>query len=383
MATTRSALTEADIQTLVRGDSEARATAAHKLCRRIDQGLSDEDRAAATEVLRLMSLDAAELVRRALAVTLKNSPHLPRDVALRLARDVDNVALPVLNFSPVFTDEDLAEIVRVSGELKQLAVARREALSEVVTDALAAHGGEQALRTACANDNAAFSEAALATIMRRFEQSEAVTVAMAYRKALPPSISERLVALVGDRVRQHLVDRHALSAETALNVALGARERATVDLVEQAGRATDLKSFVAHLNRHDRLTASLLLRALAHGHMSFFEWALAELAGVPHHRTWIMVHDAGPLGLRAIYERAELPNRLYPAFRSGVDTWHALQLEGGEMNLAKFQERMLQRFLTQTEDTPKADVDYLLDRMDRLVKAANEAQDVLERRGAA
>jgi uncharacterized protein (DUF2336 family) len=319
-----------------------------------------------------MALDAAELVRRALSVTLKTSAELPRDVAVRLAYDVDSVATPVLTFSPVLTDEDLAEIVRLSDEVKQLAVARRPTLSERVTGALVVHAGEEAVRTACANDNAHFSEAALRTAIDRFAESEQLALAMALRKALPPSIAERLVSRVSEHVRQQLVDRCQLSPETALSIAIGARERATVDLVDQAGRAVDLKAFVAHLHGTGRLTPSLLLRALAHGHMSFFEWGLAQLSGVAHHRAWMMIHDAGPLGLRAIYERAALPEGLYPAFRVGVDTYHALQQEGGEFDLPRFQQRMLERFLTQ-ERTPSEDVDYLLERMDQLNQAHEAA----------
>jgi uncharacterized protein (DUF2336 family) len=123
---------------------------------------------------------------------------------------------------------------------------------------------------------------------------------------------------------------------------------------------------VVHLHKNERLTASLLLRALAHGHMTFFEWGLSELAQVPHHRTWLMIHDAGPLGLRAIYERAGLPARLYPAFRVGVDTFHSMEFDGGAKDQERFQERMLQRFLTQPQSTSREDVDYLLEMMDRV-----------------
>jgi len=189
---------------------------------------------------------------------------------------------------------------------------------------------------------------------------------MAYRKVLPLSISERLVDLVTERVRQHLVDKHQLSPETAIHIALGARERATMDLVDQAGRAADMRAFTAHLNKHERLTPSLLLRAMAHGHLNFFEWAVAELSGVQHHRVWLMIHDAGPLGFRAIYERAKLPPRLFAAFRAGVETFHLLQLEGGQLSAARFQERMLQRFLTQPNPGGREDADYLLEKMDKL-----------------
>ena len=371
MAITRAALTESDIHTLVRGATDdERAVAAHRLCRKIDTGVSEAERAHADEVLRLLAVDAVELVRRALAVTLKNSPALPRDVALRLAKDVDSVATPVLTGSPAFSDEDLVEIVRASSALKQVAVARRELLSETVTGAIADHAEEEAVKTAVANDNATFSENGLRAVIDRFAKSEGVTTAVAYRKVLPISISERLVDVVTDRVRQHLMDKHQLTPETAIHIALGAQERATVDLVDQAGRAADLKAFTAHLHAQERLTPSLLLRALAHGHMSFFEWSAAELAGVAHHRAWLMIHDAGALGLRAIYERAGLPPRLFPAFRAGVDTYHALQAEGAPFGVAKFQERMLQRFLTQPHAGARGDADYLLEKIDRATAAS-------------
>lgn len=372
MATTRSALTEEDIRTLVKGVTAAdRAAAAHKLCETIDSTeLSEEDREAAAEILRVMATDAAGMVRRALVATLKASPLVPRDVALKLARDVEEISLPMLSFSPVFEDSDLAEIVRLGGPVRQLAIARRPRLSRTVTASLAEHGAEKAVMTACANDNADFGEDALQQVMARFEQHENVLAAVAYRSVLPLSVSEKLLTLVGDVVRDHLISHHAIAPETALTVAAGATERATVDLVDQAGRAADVRGFVAHLAGSKRLTASLLLRGLAQGHMTFFEWGVAELAGVPHHRTWLMIHDAGPLGLRAIYERAGLPARLFPAFRAAVDTYHAMEFDGGHRDLERFQERMLQRFLTQPQTAAREDVDYLLDKMDQLSRDA-------------
>ena len=370
MTVTRAALTDEDIRLLVKGQSaDDRAIAAHKICRHIDSGgtdLTDEEREKAYEILRIMAADAAELVRRALAVTLRSSPVVPHDVAMRLARDVESVALPILNFSPVFTDQDLSEIIRVGGPIRQVAIASRPMLSERVTNTIVEHGVEKAVETACANDNASFAETTLQAVIARFAKSEAVLAAVAYRAALPLAVTEKLINVVSDQLRDHLIDHQALSPQLALEIAMGSRERATIDLVDQAGRTPDVKSFVEHLNRAGRLSASLLLRALAHGHMTFFEWGIAELAGVPHHRTWLMVHDAGPLGFKAIYERAGLPARLYGAFRAGIDTFHTIEVEGGAPDAARFQERMLQRFLTQPKTATREDMDYLVDKLDRV-----------------
>ncbi|MDO1558293.1 DUF2336 domain-containing protein [Brevundimonas sp. 2R-24] len=368
MSIARARLTDADIRRLVKSDDEdERAAAAHKLCRRIDRAeLGEEERAAAQKILRVLAEDAAEMVRRALAVTLKCSDLLPRDVALRLARDVDAVALPVIAFSPVFTDEDLLDLVRSGAEARQVAVAGRPRVSRDVATGIADMACAAAVRTLCANDNADLSEPAMGRALDRFADRSEIVSAMAYRQVLPVSITERLVELASEAVREHLVTRHALAPETAIRLATAARERATVDLIDQAAAAQDLAKFCASLSARKALSASLLLRALARGCMPFVEHGLAELSGVAHHRAWLMVHDAGPLGLRAIYDRAGLPPRLFAAFRAGVDTWRDLHAEAGaSLDREQFQERMLERYLTSAVGGSREDVAYLLERLDR------------------
>ena len=85
-----------------------------------------------------------------------------------------------------------------------------------------------------------------------------------------------------------------------------------------------------------------------------------------------MVHDAGPLGLKAIYERAGLPARLYTAFRCGIDVYHQLEREGGLSDRERFQEAMLERFLTQPQPATREDMDYLMDRLDRIRREVRE-----------
>ena len=124
------------------------------------------------------------------------------------------------------------------------------------------------------------------------------------------------------------------------------------------------------------MTPSLLLRALARGQMALFEHALAELAGTPHHRAWLMVHDAGSLGLKALYDRAGMPPRLFQAFRAGVDTWRALSAEGVDTASEVFRQRMLERFLTQRPNVLRDDLAYLMERLDRPPEAGVEAAAV-------
>jgi uncharacterized protein (DUF2336 family) len=369
VVTMRARLTEADIRTLMKGPTEAdRGQAAHKICRSIDQAeLSPEERAHAEAIMRLMLDDAAVQVRRALAVALKNSPKLPRDVANRLARDVDSIALPILQGSPSLTDSDLIDILRAAPPARQVAIASRDTLSSMVTTAVARHGVPAALERALANDNAKFDTEGLTVALDRFADRPAIVETMIQRNTLPLAVTEKLVSMVTGEMFDHLVNHHALPPQMAIDLAAGARERVTVDLIEQAMRQADLPRFIGQLNLHGRLTPALIMRALCMGYMDFVEYALAELSGLPHQRAWLMIHDGGPLGLKAVFERAGLPNRLYPPFRAAVDVYHQIDRHAYDGDDRKrFRQIMIERVLTLFQSVPKDDLDYLLEKLDAI-----------------
>lgn len=374
VATMRASLTQDDIRRLVQGDSaEDRANAAQKICRRIDTlELTGADREHADQVLDLLASDTAVLVRRALAVTLRNSPKLPRDIAIKLAKDVDAVAVPVLKNSPVLTEEDLVEIVLAGSTEKQVAIAERPTLSAGLTEVIALYGSRPAVQAAALNEGATFSDDAYGGVLNRFAEDDGVKGALISRRELPIHITEKLVSMVTGELFDRLVNTHELPPQLAIEIASGTRERATLDLVEQAGLSSDPARFVQQLHLNGRLTPSLLMRSLCLGHMAFAEFALAELAGVPRSKAWLMVHDAGTLGLKTIFERAGLPSGMFTAFRMAIDVYHKTEFDGGPGDKERFRQRMVERVLTQFQAIPRADLDYLLDKLNALEEARRE-----------
>lgn len=383
--TMRATLTASDIDQLVHGaNPEDRALAAHKVCRKIDvDNMTDSERAQASEILRVLAQDAAELVRRALAVTLRASPKMPRDVALKLANDVESVALPVLANSPMLTDADLVTIVRASGARKQTAVASRPVLSPIVAGVIVQEAAGEAVRRVVANAGAAIDERMLEDVLVRFPGDSEIAASMVYRPSLPIHIAEKLVNAVAGAAFDHLVNHHALPPQLAIDLATGARERASIDLIEQAGRAPDLTRFVQQLALNGRLTPSFVIRALCLGHMGFVEQSLAEMSGLPLRKAWTLLHDAGPLGLKALYDRAGMPAGLYTAFKAGVDLFHQLEAEG-RFDRAAFGQRMTERVLTHARSLPREDAEYLIEKLDAASDAmrAERAREISDRRRA-
>ena len=152
---TETRLTESDVRNLLSDPSaETRAQTAAKLAIQFDQGdLSSSERAMAEEIFRIMVKDAEVRVREALAVNLKENPNVPHDVAITLAKDVDQVALPVLQFSELLSDEDLVQIVRSQSPAKQKAIASRPFVSAAVADAIVEGADKDAVVTLVSSYN--------------------------------------------------------------------------------------------------------------------------------------------------------------------------------------------------------------------------------------
>lgn len=115
----------------------ARAKHAERLAAVYSRGALDAaERSIAEEAFRLLRYDSEILVRRLLAECLKHAPLLPRDIALALATDKAEIAVPFIEDSPVLGEQELLVILRDHPGPHRLAIARRRDLPERVSEAL-------------------------------------------------------------------------------------------------------------------------------------------------------------------------------------------------------------------------------------------------------
>jgi uncharacterized protein (DUF2336 family) len=323
----------------------------------------------AQDIVRILAWDVEEKVRAALSRGLRHSPNLPSDVAKRLADDIEYVALPMLADSLVLTDEDLVEIVRRGSSLKQEAIASRPNLTETVSDALITHGEEPAVVVLMSNDTAKITEAGFNRAITRFGDSKRVTEAMVLRTSLPITVAERLVTMVSKVLQTHLMETHNLSPAIAADIMLSSREHAIIHLSFGASDE-ELRQMVTQMHSNDRLTPSLVLRALCTGDIGFFEAAMAVKGGVSLENAQILIHEPSRRGLAALYRKAMMPQGLYSAVRAAVDVVDDTSFDGQARDLERFRARVITRVLTLVDDVDPSDADYLLNKLgDVLVHA--------------
>ena len=72
-----------------------------------------------------------------------------------------------------------------------------------------------------------------------------------------------------------------------------------------------------------------------------------------------MVHDSGPLGLKAAFKSGGLPDIYFPDARAAIDVAREMDYDGGENDLERYSRRIIKRVLTQYGDLG-VDLEYLL-----------------------
>ena len=368
-------LTASDIEKVRNGGMSATivASAVNVAGAYCDSADASNEREIAEEVLATWLKNAALEVREALARQLRSCPFLPRKLALEMAADVETVAVPILRHSPVFTQDDLCEIARSAGTAKQIAVAGRSEVPRAVAEALVATQNEKVVATLVRNEGAKLSEPLLHRIVDNFESSFPVHEGLVSNAALSVSIGERLITLVADRLRQHLVARFDLPRALALELTHLSREAAISAAVPAQNDIGFAETLVDHLSAEKRLTQTFLLRALCDQRIAVFEVGLARRAGLTHEDTAKALRVKDPLGRSNIFLRAGISRLLVRAFDAAVDGFiNGAAPPEGEENSDKQIRWVINKMVQQYEDIDPSELEAVMTRLYRKLQMAKE-----------
>ncbi|WP_225889988.1 DUF2336 domain-containing protein [Indioceanicola profundi] len=355
-------LSKADVERLLADSgTAARIETMGRLVSDMEAGsLTEAEGRLARHVLTAFAADAEAEVRAAVAWQIHNSSVLTADLAERLARDVASVAFPILRHAELLPDELLLEIVAERDPQKQLAIAGRRQVSSRVSAALVETGNLVTVVHLLRNRGAHVAEAALGRAIERFGQLRTVADSVAARPELTVSLVERLIAFVTANIRQMLVARYRLEPKLAERLAARGREAATLRLLQPLLlRAEDAEMVARHLNESGRLTPQLLFRALCAGDHALFEAGIAARAGITPEAARLLAWDVGPLGLRCLFDAADLPWVLARPFRVAIQAAAASGYPDA-CDRADYQTYILDRLFSECGDAAEREVDDLL-----------------------
>lgn len=274
------------------GDSDpgVRESLAAKIARVLPHLSRDEQDAVyrtTVQVLEKLANDRATQVRQILAESLKSMAQAPAEVIGRLARDAAfAVAAPVLEFSPLLSEDDLIEIIAAGpaqGALK--AISRRANVGNRVADAIVGKDDVDAVAALLGNASAQIREETLNRIVDKAPRHEAWHEPLVRRPRLPAGMVKRISRFVADSLLSVLRDRSDLDSATAEALAAEVDKRLEQ---EEAGSRPDGKQAgaetaqdrAAAMHKKGELDEDAVLRAVNTGERPFTLAALAVRSGI-------------------------------------------------------------------------------------------------------
>ncbi|WP_170849914.1 MULTISPECIES: DUF2336 domain-containing protein [unclassified Beijerinckia] len=278
--------------------------------------LSEADRADALVAMAVLLDDPSSSVRRELAVALATSADAPHHIITALAADQLEVALPILQRSPVLAESDLIDLVATASAEAQVVIARRSSVMPMLRALLAEVGGRDAV---LAIIDARLSDAVLTRLVDRFATDGEVREAILQLPDLPADLRARLVGATAQALSDFVAGCAWLPQDRLARLAREACERGAVIIASDSDyRADDLRRLVRHLRDSRQLTAALLLRSLLSGDRLLLEVSLAELSGFSAERVAGLVRLWKGAGFRALFARSGLPDWLIVPIKAAL-----------------------------------------------------------------
>lgn len=350
-----------------------RAEATSALARAyLHSDLSADDLAAAEGAMIMLLDDPSPLVRRAMSEVFASAQKAPRVVVHALAADQPEVALPVLERSPLLLEDDLVDLAATGQRDAQVAIAGRAMLPRSIAAAIAEVGCAEACLALLENPDASVPLFSIDRMVERFGHLSAIRQKLMDRHDLPMATRQALLSKLSRTLAGFVAARHWMGPEHAEYAAREACEKATVALAAETPYE-EVGDLVSHLRKSGQLTAGMILRALLSGNVVLFEEALAELSGMPIDRVAGYIHDKNISGLRALYAKAGLPDVAYPAFREAIAAMREGILLGERGGVARLKRRMVERVLAACAAERAPDMASLLALLRRFaVEAARE-----------
>jgi uncharacterized protein (DUF2336 family) len=289
---------------------------------------------------------------------------------------VEEVSLPVLQYSQVLDDNDLIDIIHSTNEISlHLAVSLRSNVSEDVASTLIDKGSDKVAFALVNNTGAHIPESGIAKILDSYSQNSELMDAMSQRPQLPAAAVEKLINVVSSSLAQELKKKYqsaptgnplAKAAEPAIASAKieqeveRVKESETLNLVSHSWSQDEVEKLVSQLIAFDRLSPSIILRALCQGNFNFFETSLARMANIPLPNARKLINDKGELGFRAIYNKSGLPDTMFPAVKLLNRVVHELQEDGEDPSSPQFANRIVERILHYAENDPVDNMSYII-----------------------
>ena len=276
-------------------DDEVRVELARKIAQilpNLPPDLSTKLRELTIETLERLARDTAPRVRQVLAEEIKTLDCVPRRIVKALARDVESVAAPILEYSPLLSDADLIDVITsAQASFALIAIAKRRPLQPNVSEAIATALDVPAVAALLLNSGAQIRNQTIHKIVRHAKTIKDWHLPLVLRNDLSQRAIRRIATFVSKALIEQLAAKHKLDDATRSYLKQQMQKR--IESGESISEAppsppVDLSS----LHKKGKLDDAFVERAIDDGSRAAVTGGLALLASVPQDAV-VRIFDSG------------------------------------------------------------------------------------------
>ncbi len=274
---------------------------------------ADVERKTVENVARVLAQDISEQVRSVLAYELRQCKKLSRDLAHKIATDIEQVSGPFLQATMVFTEEELASLIPDLADKLRAWVAKRTDLTETLIDVLVREGAETSLSALLRNDMITLPERACAQLIKKHGDNRRLMDHMGARRDLALVIAQQVIDRVSDHFKSLLVKHYLIEPTVAVEIVDASAYEVMWQQIDGASTA-QVHAFVLDLKVSRRLTHQTILEMASRGSMTFLESSLALQTGLTIDSVKEKLTLSNPPEFVKLMKKAAVPDTLAPKY---------------------------------------------------------------------
>lgn len=273
---------------------------------------SDRENALFDDVLQLVAAEMQDGVLAELAEVFADAPEPPVGLMRDLANHSFEIAAPVLRRSKALDEQTLLQIVNYQSQNHIKAVAQREAVSEVISDAIVRFGDDSALDALMRNKGASVSRISMEAAVDRARRNAFLHEAVVKRHDMPLDLLNEMYFVVESSLRDQILTRNASVDPSTLDAALSkARERIRQNVGDMSAEAKNAMAFINTKKTSGELNARLLVSLYREAKSVHFLYGLAEITGVDHETVSDLLERRDIDGMAMICRAANIERPLF------------------------------------------------------------------------
>ncbi len=264
------------------------------------------------DILGKVAYELETEMRRELSERLSGHEAAPRELVNKLARDEIAVARPVIERSPVLSQDDLVKIAEVQSQDHLMAITKRSDIGEQVSTVLVDRGDDNVVKGLVENKSAVISEGSMKVVADRAESSQALQASLLRRPDLPYDLMKGMVAKLSNDIREKVlaessdVDRSRL--ENALQEVTAMQES---KLDRRRNQQSKPEVVINDLVANNSLTPQKLIGFAREQRIPEFVCGLAKLANIDLETAEKVTLDRSGEGLALTCRAGGLPVNLF------------------------------------------------------------------------